>query len=291
MPKALRIGSRRSILALIQAEEARQILAPYYPIVELVQFVTSGDKITTPLYDVGGKGLFIKELEQALLDNKIDVAVHSLKDVPAYYSPELIIKGFLKRVDPRDAFLSTKLSSINQIKSSSIIGTSSFRRKVQLKNSPIIHMLRGNINSRVKKIPQFDGIILAVAGLKRAKLENYITELIPFSSMIPAVGQGVICLQCRKKDDDLVQNLEALSDPITSICVKAERSFQETINGDCTTPLGGIAEYYNCVLTLNCMLATSKGVYYTRRTGGAQDAQNMGRDAAQELIINSCYKA
>ena len=285
----IRIGTRGSSLAIAQALEVERRLLNNFPnlSIQIVKIKTSGDKhANANLAEIGGKGLFIKEIESELLENNIDIAVHSLKDVPAFFSEHLIIPCVLKRLSPNDAFISHKYDSLETLPYQATIATSSMRRKVLLLNfRPDLNIvpLRGNVTTRLQN-QNFDGIILAEAGLIRLKNHHLITEVLSPKVMLSAVGQGAICVQCRKNDIKIIDLLEKINDNKSFIRVKSERSFMKTVNGSCFTPLAALAEYVDeNILYLSCMLADEKNIYFTERTSFIEDAEKMGVDAGLEL--------
>ncbi|QOD38406.1 hydroxymethylbilane synthase [Candidatus Wolbachia massiliensis] len=285
----IKIGTRGSSLAVAQALEAKQKLLDSFPSisVEIIKIKTSGDKYANAnLAEIGGKGLFIKEIETELLANNIDMAVHSLKDVPAFFSKDLTIPCILERLSPYDVFISSKYNSLQSLPQQATIATSSIRRKVQLLNfrSDLnIVPLRGNVTTRLQN-QNFDGIILAEAGLTRLKKHHLVTEVLPPQTMLSAVGQGAICIQCRKNDVKIIDILEKINNNKSFIRVKSERSFMKTVNGSCFTPLAALAEHVNeNMLHLRCMLADEKNIYFTERTSFTEDAEKMGMDAGLEL--------
>ncbi|QKX02235.1 hydroxymethylbilane synthase [Wolbachia endosymbiont of Dirofilaria (Dirofilaria) immitis] len=287
----VKIGTRGSSLAIAQALEAKQKLINSFPhlFIEIIKIKTSGDKYTNVnLAEIGGKGLFLKEIEIELLKNNIDMAVHSVKDVPAFFSKDLVIPCILKRLSPHDTFISNQHNSLEALPQQATIATSSIRRKVQLLNlRPDLNIvpLRGNVVTRLQNY-SFDGIILAEAGLMRLKKHLLITEILPSKTMLSAVGQGAICIQCRKNDIKIIDLLEKINDNKSSTRVKSERSFMKTVNGSCFTPLAALAEYVSeNMLRLRCMLADEKDIYFTERTSFAEDAEKMGVDAGLELKL------
>lgn len=287
----IRIGTRGSSLAIAQALEVKQKLLDYFPdlLVEVVKIKTSGDKYTNVnLAEIGGKGLFIKEIESALLENNIDMAVHSLKDMPAFYSQELVIPCVLKRLSSHDVFISSKHKKLESLPHQATIATSSIRRKVQLLNfRPDLNIvpLRGNVTTRLQN-SSFDGIILAEAGLIRLKKHHLVTEVLSPKIMLSSVGQGTICVQCRKNDVKIIDLLKKINDIKSFIRMKSERSFMKTINGSCFTPLAALAEYIDeNILHLRCMLANKNNIYFTERTSFLEDAEKMGVDAGLELKL------
>ncbi len=286
----IKIGTRASRLAIIQANLVKSSLLKIYPNlnVELVKITTTGDKFKDkPLTKIGGKALFVKELEEALLSKKIDIAVHSLKDIPATIAPGLTIAGFLKGEDSRDAVISLQKSNLLDLPHGTIIGTSSPRRAVQLlriRSDFKIVPLRGNVDSRIKKVQsqEIDATLLAVAGLKRLGISDYTT--IDYDQMIPAVGQGVICAECCENNIEIVQMLSTITDKKTKNLMLAERGFIETINGDCSTPLGAHSYYINNKIKIIAFLAKDQNNLVTSSAIGDIDcAYNLGKDLANKL--------
>lgn len=246
----IRIGNRKSKLALAQVNEFTKLLKNHT--YEIIPITTSGDKILDkPLYDIGGKALFLKELEQALLENKIDIAVHSFKDVPARLPQDLIIGGVLKREIPNDALISFKAQKISDLPKGSKIGTSSVRRKAQLLElRPDLEIIdcRGNVTSRIKKFKEgdFDAIILAAAGLKRLNMfDPTYCSIIPEKDILPAVGQGAISLEIRRDDERMREMCDQANHKYSWDLIRAERGFLETINGDCRTIVAALAKDIN----------------------------------------------
>jgi hydroxymethylbilane synthase len=258
------IGTRASKLALWQAEWVKSELEKLYPDlqIELKKIKTTGDKVLdVPLAKVGGKGLFVKEIEEALLKNGVDIAVHSMKDVPTEFPDGLHLTVICKREDPRDAFISKirnprlskspeamkfEIRKFIELPHGATIGTSSLRRSCQLLNiRPDLEVLqlRGNLDTRIRKLDegQFDAIILAAAGVKRLGLEKRITEMLPVDTSMPAIGQGAIGIECRVDDDFINKLLEPLDHPETSVCVRAERAFLKRLEGGCQVPIAAHA--------------------------------------------------
>lgn len=249
------IGTRGSKLALWQAEWVKSELQKLYPdlVIELNKIKTTGDKILdVPLAKIGGKGLFVKEIEEALLKHDADIAVHSMKDVPTEFPEHLHLSVICKREDPRDAFLSRvkkskfQIPKLKALPQGAILGTSSLRRSCQLLNirpDIKIKQLRGNLDTRVRKLDEglFEAIIVAAAGVKRLRLQKRITEILPVDISLPAIGQGAIGIECRV-DDEFINNLIApLNHPETSVCVKAERAFLKRLEGGCQVPIAAHA--------------------------------------------------
>jgi hydroxymethylbilane synthase len=253
------IGTRGSKLALWQAECIKTLLIKYHPGLEvhLVKIKTTGDMILdVPLAQVGGKGLFVKEIEESMLRNDIDIAVHSMKDVPADFPPGLHLSAICEREDPRDAFISAiqnskpKFQNLKELPVGATLGTSSLRRSCQLSHlrpDLTILQLRGNLDTRVRKLDegQFDAIILATAGVKRLGLQDRITEILPFEISLPAVGQGAIGIECRI-DDEVINNIVGVLDhKETSVAVRAERAFLKRLEGGCQVPIAAYARIVN----------------------------------------------
>ena len=290
----LRIGTRKSPLALWQAEHVRARLAAAHPglTIELVSMTTEGDRILdAPLATVGGKGLFLKELEQALLDGRADIAVHSLKDVTVTLPAGLHIPVIGEREDPRDAFVSNSFASLAELPAGARVGTSSLRRTCQLRALyPQIEVvnLRGNVNSRLAKLDagQFDAIVLACAGLKRLGLSERIRiELAP-EILLPAVGQGVICIECRTGDGEVERLIEPLHHHATALRIAAERALNARLEGGCQVPIAAYAELSDDMLQLRALVGEPDGSRLIRgeTQGEARRAEALGETLADELL-------
>lgn len=290
----LRIATRQSPLALWQAHYVQQRLQDTHPglSVELVPLVTRGDVLLdTPLSKVGGKGLFVKELEQAMLDGRADIAVHSMKDVPMAFPPGLALVTICQREDPRDALVSMRYSSLAQLPAGSVVGTSSLRRQCQLAEQYRdlqIRSLRGNVGTRLSKLDNgdYDAIILAAAGLKRLQLTSRIASLLPAELMLPAVGQGAVGIECRTDDTATRELLMPLHHAPTACCVQAERAVNNRLQGGCQVPIGSYAELANGQLWLRALVGTPDGMRVLRgeQRGAARDAVQLGVALADQLL-------
>ncbi|MBI3546016.1 MAG: hydroxymethylbilane synthase [Gammaproteobacteria bacterium] len=292
--KTLRLGTRKSQLALWQAHYVRDALIRYHPglQIELVTMTTEGDRILDrSLAQVGGKGLFIKELEQGLLENRIDIAVHSLKDVTASLPPRLHLAVFCEREDPRDAFISTRYAELKALPPGARVGTSSLRRQCQLRETyPRLEILtlRGNVNTRLAKLDagEYDAIILAVAGIKRLGMEARIRERLDPGVSLPAVGQGAVCIECRIDDPATNQLLAPLNHSETQYCVTAERAMNAALDGGCQVPVGGYAELANGMLHVRGLVGEPDGSRLLRDAvrGPVAQAQKLGIQLAEKLL-------
>lgn len=292
--QSLKIATRQSPLALWQAEYIKAQLQQLHPglQVELVTFVTQGDKILdTPLAKIGGKGLFVKELENALLDGRADLAVHSMKDVPMELPPGLSLAVICQREDPADAFVSNTYAQLDQLPQGATLGTSSLRRKCQIQAyRPDLNIidLRGNVGTRLSKLDagQYDAIILAAAGLKRLGLHARIRESLPTSLSLPAVGQGALGLECREGDQQVLALIQPLSDRVTEICVRAERAFNHRLQGGCQVPIAGFAVLQQDTLHMQGRVGSVDGQELLKAhiQGNAAEAETLGRQLAEQLL-------
>ena len=290
----IRIATRRSPLALWQAEHVASLLKAAHPElqVELVKMITQGDKILdTPLAKIGGKGLFVKELELGMLNGDADIAVHSMKDVPAQLPDGLELSAILFREDPRDAFVSNHYDNIEDLPQGAVVGTSSLRRQCQLldlRPDLQIKSLRGNVNSRLQKLDdgQYDAIILAAAGLIRLGLEQRIKVALPVNTMLSAIGQGAIGIECRSNDKATQDLISCLHDPATASRVSAERAMNLTLEGGCQAPIAGHARIKGKLIRLHGLVAEPDGsvIITEQLEGPIEEAEKIGTTVAQRLL-------
>ena len=288
------IGTRGSKLALWQANFIKKRIEDRYKSikVELKIIKTKGDKILdVPLAKVGGKGLFVKEIEEALLRKEVDLAVHSMKDVPTFLPDGLCLPVITEREDYRDAFISKNGKKLKDMPENSIIGTSSLRRKSQImhiRDDFILKDLRGNVDTRLKKLDkgEFDGIILAVAGLKRMGFEDRIIEFLDESVMIPAIGQGALGIEIREDDEKVKEIVSFLNHEKTFIEVSAERAFLKKLEGGCQVPIGAFGKIENGKLKLIGFVADLKGEKFIREEieGDIENFENLGRTLAEIVL-------
>lgn len=290
--RIIRIATRKSALALWQAEYVKAALEKQHPgiKVELVPMVTKGDQILeSPLSKVGGKGLFIKELEVAMMEGRADLAVHSMKDVPMELPEGFGLHAMFPRENPGDAFVSNQFANIDELPQGSVVGTSSLRRQCQLKKyrpDLVIKDLRGNVNTRLQKLDdgKYDAIILACAGLIRLGFQQRIAQAIPPEMMLPAVGQGVVGIECRNDDNQLQALLAPLNDTQTSVLVTAERAMNATLNGGCQVPIAGHAIYKGEDVYLRGLVGSADGSQMLHSEKSGSDPVTIGRAVAQELL-------
>ncbi len=292
MTRKIRIGTRGSKLALVQAESIRKAIYEKHKIdCELVKIKTTGDKILdSPLAKIGGKGLFVKEIEEALLRKEIDIAVHSMKDVPVELKKGLRIVCITERENPSDALISRNGEKLSELKSPKI-GTSSLRRQVQLKSlipDATIENLRGNLDTRIKKLQEgkYDAIVVASAGLKRLGLLHLATEFFSPETMIPAIGQGSLGLEAREDDEEVIEMVKFLNHEKTNIEVTAERAFLKKLEGGCQVPIAGYAEIHNGGLEISGMVASFDGNKLLKSTlkGPEEKAESLGIELAEKLL-------
>jgi hydroxymethylbilane synthase len=286
------VGSRRSKLALTQTnwviDQLKKAGLPFE--FEVKEIVTKGDVIlNVTLSKVGGKGLFVKEIEQAMLDKEIDIAVHSMKDMPAALPEGLEIACTPERVDPRDALISEKYSSLSELPEGAVVGTSSLRRAAQLLHKRpdlSIKSIRGNIDTRLEKLKsgEFDAIILAAAGLQRMGWsKDVVTQFLDTDLCLPAVGQGSLAIECRSEDNEVKELLASLNDPDTFLTVQAERAFLDTLEGGCQVPIAAYATLNNNEVTLTGLVADPSGETVLKEMKTGKDPHAVGVELAQEL--------
>ena len=302
-PRRLRIATRESALAMWQAEHVRAQLTAMYPgcAVELLGVTTQGDRILDqPLSSIGGKGLFIKELEVAMDEGRADLAVHSLKDVPMEMPPGFVLAAISAREDPRDAFVSNRYGGIAELPNGAVVGTSSLRREAQLRERHphlAIEPLRGNVNTRLRKLDEgrYDAIILAAAGLKRLGFGTRIASLLEPDECLPAPGQGALAIECRSDLANVVAVLAPLADLRTTLATAAERAFSRALGGSCHTPLAAYAEWEEGTLWLRGLLAGRDGSDVLRGDVEAEVAEvdaaaRLGRELADDFLARGAAR-
>lgn len=292
----LRIATRQSRLAMWQAEHVASLLRAAHPAlkVELVPMTTQGDRILDrPLANIGGKGLFIKELELAMSEQRADIAVHSMKDVPSELPEGMILAAMLPRADPRDAFVSLRHKNFASLPQGARVGTSSLRRQCQLKHArPDLQLvtLRGNVDTRLRKLEDehFDAIILAAAGLTRLGLEHRITQYFDAHESVPAVGQGIIGIECRADDATNIEFVRALNDAQAWQSCAAERAFAHRLEGSCQSPIAGFATLQGEQMQLHGVIGSPDGseIYRGSTRGAVADAERIGISLAEQLLEN-----
>lgn len=298
--RTLTIATRQSPLALWQANFIKDTLAQLYPDlhITLLEMVTRGDKILdTPLAKIGGKGLFVKELETALYEGRADIAVHSLKDVPMVLPEGLTLGAYCRRHAPTDAFVSNNYQHLDELPSGAILGTSSLRRECQLRASRpdlTIKSLRGNVGTRLSKLDdgQYDAIILATSGLQRLGLDERIRHELDTALSLPAVGQGALAIECRADDDAVLSLLKPLNDNTTRLCVIAERAMNRALQGGCQVPIAGFATLDGLTLSLTGRVGSLDGktLLHVRQDTTCQSlsdekaAEQLGTDVAHALL-------
>ncbi len=295
-PDRIRIATRESPLALWQAEYVKARLEAAHPglSVELIGMTTQGDRILgVPLAKIGGKGLFIKELEQAMLEGQADIAVHSMKDVPMQMPEGFALAAICEREDPRDAFVSNTVECLSQLPEGARVGTSSLRRQCQLRGWRMdleILDLRGNVNTRLAKLDQgdFDAIILAAAGLIRLGMTDRIREAIDPLQCLPAVGQGAVGIEVREGDAAMMELLKPLHHEPTALCVRAERAMNRRLEGGCQVPIAGYAELDGDTLCLRALVGSVDGSRQIEetRSGPADDPEALGLAVAETLLAD-----
>jgi hydroxymethylbilane synthase len=293
LSKPIRIATRRSQLALWQAEHVKALLAAAHPglVVELVPMSTQGDRVQDrALAEVGGKGLFVKELEVAMQEGRADIAVHSMKDVPSELPAGFIIAAALPRANPRDAFISRRYRRFADLPQGARVGTSSPRRQAQLRHARrdlSLELLRGNVDTRLRRLEEgnLDAILLACAGLERLGIAHHVTEELDFDLSLPAVGQGVIGIECREDDAEVRRALSALHHEESFIRLAAERAFAATLLGSCHSPIAAHAALDDGSLVVRGFVGAPDGseTYRDRVSGSPADAQRLGRELATRM--------
>lgn len=293
----LRIGTRGSPLALAQTRQVQALLAAALAVsaealpIEIIR--TTGDMIQDrPLSESGGKGLFTKELDAALAEGRIDLAVHSSKDLPTHLPPEIAIAGFLPREDVRDAWIGRGGARLADLPKGAVVGTASLRRGAQLRRlrpDVSVTLLRGNVETRLRKVAsgEVDGTLLALAGLKRLGLEGHATEILPIADFLPAAGQGAIAITKRAGDARVRDALAPILDAATGVALAAERAFLTVLDGSCRTPIAAHARIDGATLDFHGLVLRADGseVYEARRRGAAIDAALLGDHAANEILL------
>jgi hydroxymethylbilane synthase len=300
MSNRIRIATRKSPLALWQAEEVARQLTIHHPgiQIEFVKMTTKGDKILdAPLAKVGGKGLFVKELEQGMLEGTADIAVHSMKDVPMEFPPGLFLPIIMEREDPRDAFVSNHYASLSDLPANARIGTSSLRRQLQIRaQMPQAQMLdlRGNVNSRLQKLDngEYDAIILASAGLIRLGFADRIRSHITPEQSLPAIGQGAVGIECRVNDSRILDLLAPLNHACTHTRLSAERAMNHRLNGGCQVPIAGYAELIGDQIWLRGLVGKPDGSEVVRGEirGAASQATQLGQSLAEQLLAQGAER-
>ena len=291
------IGSRGSKLSLAYSGHVKNLLIKSSTqfddsSIEIKIIKTSGDIFQNKrISEIGGKGVFCKQIEEELLDSKIDLAVHSLKDLPTQMTEGLCVNAVVKRNDPRDAFLSYSYKSFRELKPQSKIGTSSFRRHAQinlLRNDLKIVPMRGNIDTRISKLKnnEYDAIVLALSGIQMLNLNNQVKEIFTVEQMLPAIGQGAIALQCKKDDYKTLNILKTINDKETYYCIQAERALLEAIGGDCDTAIGGLAKLSNDTISLKSQLFSNDGKkkFEFESSGHFKEAKEIGYRVGNQLL-------
>ena len=304
MNKKITIGSRGSKLALIYAQKAKDKIIQNTNIKDediiIKEITTKGDQVQDMrLSEVGGKGLFSTNIEKELQDKKIDIAVHALKDMPAIETVGLRTNTFLKRNDPREILITQSGKKLNELKINSIIGTSSYRREFQIKkirSDLNCKLIRGNVDTRIKKLNDglYDAIILSYAGIKSLEIEDKITEIFSIEEIIPSAGQGIIALQCRNNDIEIISVLDAINDKETSSMAHAERNVLKVLEGDCETAIGTHAIIEGDKITLQAELFSLDGKqrFFEKKSSKINDARELGKELGEILKTksNNSYK-
>jgi|TARA_B100001758_G_scaffold185389_1_gene162088 hydroxymethylbilane synthase len=304
MNKKITIGSRGSKLALIYAQKAKDKIIQNTNIKDediiIKEITTKGDQVQDMrLSEVGGKGLFSTNIEKELQDKKIDIAVHALKDMPAIETVGLRTNTFLKRNDPREILITQSGKKLNELKINSIIGTSSYRREFQIKkirSDLNCKLIRGNVDTRIKKLNDglYDAIILSYAGIKSLEIEDKITEIFSIEEIIPSAGQGIIALQCRNNDIEIISVLDAINDKETSSMAHAERNVLKVLEGDCETAIGTHAIIEGDQITLQAELFSLDGKqrFFEKKSSKINNARELGKELGEILKTksNNSYK-
>jgi len=304
MSKKIIIGSRGSKLALIYAQNAKDKIIQNTDLdnedVIIKEITTKGDQVQNiRLSEVGGKGLFSTNIERELQDKKIDIAVHALKDMPAIETDGLTTDTFLERNDPREILITKNKKKLNELKNNAIIGTSSYRREFQIKkirSDLNCKLIRGNVDTRIKKLNDglYDAIILSYAGIKSLSIEDKITEVFSTQEIIPSAGQGIISLQCRKDDDEIISVLDKINDHETSLRAHTERNVLKVLEGDCETAVGAHAVIEGDEIILEAELFSLNGSkrFYEKKFSKIENAKTLGKEVGQILKIksNNSYK-
>ena len=300
--KKIIIGSRGSKLALIYAERARTELLRNLEIesIDIKSITTTGDAITDiRLSEYGGKGLFCKKIEQELLNNNIDIAVHALKDMPTEETEGLLTNCFLERNDPREILISKENKLLKDLTPGSLVGTSSFRREFQIKKireDLNCKLIRGNVDTRIKKLNDnlYDAIILSSAGINSLGLNQKISQIFSISEIIPSAGQGVIAIQCRKNDKDIIEFLKKINHQNTHNCIKAERNVLKVLEGDCETAVGAhsVIEGDEIILEAELFSLDGKQRFYEKKSSKIENAKSLGEEVGKILKVksNNSYK-
>ena len=304
MQRKFIIGSRGSKLALIYAQNAKNKIIQNTNLNEddvvIKEITTKGDQIQDiRLSEVGGKGLFSTNIEKELQDKKIDIAVHALKDMPAIETDDLITDTFLERNDPREILITKNKKKLNELKNNAIIGTSSYRREFQIKkirSDLNCKLIRGNVDTRIKKLNDglYDAIILSYAGIKSLSIEDKITEVFSTQEIIPSAGQGIISLQCRKDDDEIISLLDKINDQETSLRAHTERNVLKVLEGDCETAVGvhSVIEGDEIILEAELFSLDGSKRFYEKKFSKIENAKTLGKEVGQILKIksNNSYK-
>ena len=304
MKDRITLGSRGSKLALIYAQKAKSIIIKNTNIknenVIIKEITTKGDQVQDiRLSEVGGKGLFSTNIENELKDKKIDIAVHALKDMPAIETKGLLTNTFLKRNDPREILISKDIKKLKDLKTNAIIGTSSYRREFQIKKIRAdlnFKFIRGNVDTRIKKLNEglYDAIILSYAGIKSLEIEEKITEVFSTNEIIPSAGQGIIALQCRDNDNEIISLLDRINDKETFLRAQAERNVLKVLEGDCETAVGAYAFIEKDILTLQAELFSLDGTqrFYEKKSCKLENVEELGNEVGTILKTksNNTYK-